>query len=91
MNIPFKITSGSRQTYRIRNTSDETVDLVTVTVDHPKGLTRNLPHEETFGPGASREFMVLGTMQTGMPVEVRPPHALRPSSAPEALNPCRTG
>lgn len=70
MNIPFKITSGGGQTYRLRNVSDETLDLVTVTVDHPEGLTRNLPREETFGPGASREFMVIGTWQTGRPVEV---------------------
>jgi len=56
--------------YRIRNTSDETLDLVTVTVDHPEGLTRGLPVEEAFGPGASREFMVIGTWESGMPVEV---------------------
>ncbi len=70
MGIPFEITPGRGETYRIRNISDETVDLVTVTVEHPEGLTRNLPHEETFGAGASREFMVVGTWETGRPVEV---------------------
>ncbi len=71
MNIPFEITSGRGQTYRIRNVSDKTIDLVTLTVDHPEELTRNLPREETFGPGASKEFMIIGTWQVRLPLEVK--------------------
>ncbi|ACV06398.1 hypothetical protein I6I18_04640 [Kytococcus sedentarius] len=70
MNVPFEITSGPGQSYLMRNVSDQTVDLVTVTVDHPEGLTRDLPSEDTFGPGASKKFLVLATWQTGRPVEV---------------------
>lgn len=70
MKIPFEITWWRGQTYRLRNVTDEPIDMVTVTLDHPEGLTRNLPNDLSLGPGETYEFMIIGTWQTGMPTQV---------------------
>lgn len=69
--IPFIVTWVRGQMYRLRNVTDETIDMIMMTVDHPAGLARDLPDNATLGPGESWEFMIIGTFQTGTPSQVK--------------------